>query len=62
VAKVVNLGRARKARARDEKRRTADANAALHGLSKAEKALARARREKAARDHAGHARDDSDEG
>ena len=46
---VVNLNRARKARTRAEKRREADANAAFHGLSKAQKALAKAQAEKAGR-------------
>ncbi len=38
TAKLVNLTRARKTRARDEKRRLADANAARHGLTRAERA------------------------
>ena len=53
MARVVNLNRARKDRNRAEKRRKADANAAFHGLSKAQKDLARARAEKDARDHDG---------
>ncbi len=36
--KVVSLSRARKTRARDDKRRQADANAARHGRTKAERA------------------------
>ncbi|SDY01787.1 DUF4169 family protein [Citreimonas salinaria] len=55
---VVNLNRVRKARDRAEKRRKADANAAFHGLSKAQKELARARAEKAGREHSGKRRDD----
>lgn len=58
MAGVVNLNRARKARDRAEKRRKADANAAFHGLSKAQKDLARARAEKSGREHAGKKRDD----
>ena len=54
---VVNLNRARKVRDLAEKRRKADANAALHGLSKAQKDLARAQAEKAGREHAGKKRD-----
>ncbi|MGR3497200.1 DUF4169 family protein [Citreimonas sp.] len=57
---VVNLNKARKARDRAEKRRQADANAAFHGLSKAQKALARAEAEKAERAHAGQKRDTPD--
>ncbi len=60
MAKIVNLGRARKDKARSEKRQKADANAAFHGLTKAEKTLARARRDKAARDLDGHKTKDTD--
>jgi Domain of unknown function (DUF4169) len=42
---VINLGKARKERAREDARRRADENAALHGLTRVEKALAKARRE-----------------
>jgi len=41
VAKLVNLRRARKQRARLERQRQADANAALHGISKDVKDTAR---------------------
>lgn len=54
MAQITNLNRFRKDKAREEKRRTAAENAARHGQSKAEKDLARARREKAARDLDGH--------
>ena len=54
MAQPVNLNRFRKQKARDEKRREADANAAKHGLTKAQKELARARAEKAKRDLDGH--------
>jgi len=37
MSEIVNLNRARKARARDEKRITADANAAKFGRTKAER-------------------------
>ncbi|MFZ5670166.1 MAG: DUF4169 family protein [Pseudomonadota bacterium] len=47
---VVNLNRARKARARAEARATAAENRAAHGRTKAEKALAEARALKAGRD------------
>ncbi len=42
---VINLGKARKDRAREEAQRKADENAAMHGLTRVEKALAKARRE-----------------
>ena len=54
---VVNLNRFRKEKARAERRAEADANAAKHGRTKAEKALDQARAEKAARDLDGHERD-----
>jgi hypothetical protein len=57
MAGVVNLNRFRKEKARAEKRAEADANAAKHGRTKAEKALDKARAEKAARDLDGHERD-----
>ena len=38
MAKVVNLSRVRKSRARDEKSRSADANAVKFGRTKGEKA------------------------
>lgn len=58
AGRVVSLSRARKDRARAEKRRTADANAAKHGRTKAEKAAeaARAAREAARLD--AHRRDE----
>jgi len=55
--KVVNLRQARKRKARDEKAKQADANAASHGLSKATVNLAKARAEKSDRDLDGHKRD-----
>ncbi len=57
MAEVVNLTRFRKEKARAEKRAGAEANAAKHGRTKAEKALEKARAEKAARDLDGHERD-----
>jgi hypothetical protein len=50
MAEPLNLNKARKARARDQARAKADANAAKFGETKAEKHLAAARRAKAARD------------
>jgi hypothetical protein len=57
MAKIVNLRTLRKQKARDEKRREGDANAARHGLGKAQKDLAKARAEKARRDLDGHERE-----
>ena len=54
MAKITNLTKARKARARDAKRAVADANAVAHGRTKAETRLEEARGAKARRDHAGH--------
>ena len=45
MKEVINLGKARKQKAREEARKKADANAAMHGLTRVEKALAKARRE-----------------
>ena len=45
----INLNRARKDRGRSEKRATADANAAKHGRTKAERILEATRNVKAAR-------------
>ncbi|MBC7156790.1 MAG: DUF4169 family protein, partial [Rhodobacteraceae bacterium] len=50
MAGVVNLRQARKDRARAARRAEGDANAAKFGRPKAERELARARAEKAARD------------
>jgi hypothetical protein len=57
MAKLVSLSKARKARARDEKRATADANAVKYGRSGAEKAADKARADKAARDLDGKKRE-----
>lgn len=57
MSSVINLNRFRKAKARAEKRATADANAAKFGQSKAERGLAGARAEKAARDLEAHRRE-----
>jgi hypothetical protein len=47
MAEVVNLNRARKARAKADKSKTAEANRVLHGTSKALRNLAKARKNKA---------------
>ncbi|MBS0280989.1 MAG: DUF4169 family protein [Proteobacteria bacterium] len=57
MAEIVNLRQARKAKARDEKAKTADANRALHGTPKHLRKLAKARSDKAARDLDAHKKD-----
>jgi hypothetical protein len=54
MAEIVNLNRARKAKARSEKERTAQANRVLHGTSKAERKLGEARKNKADQTLSGH--------
>jgi hypothetical protein len=46
AAEIVNLRRARKSKARDEKAAKADANRTKHGVAKPVRDLAKARREK----------------
>ena len=58
TGKVVSLSRARKTREREDKRRQADANAAKHGRTKADKVADAAEANKAERDLDGHRRDD----
>ncbi|MFM7443476.1 MAG: DUF4169 family protein [Tabrizicola sp.] len=57
MGEVVNLRTVKKQAARKAARLAADANAAKHGRSKAERALEEARAEKAARDLDGHKRE-----
>lgn len=59
MAELINLRQKRKEAARKAARTQADANAARFGRSKAEKELARAQTDKAARDLDGHKRDDT---
>jgi hypothetical protein len=54
---ITNLRQKRKQGERDAKRQSADQNAALHGRTKAEKALQQAQALKAARALDGHKRD-----
>lgn len=54
---VINLNRHRKAKARADKRAQADANAARHGRSKAERLADARAADKATRDLDGHKRD-----
>ncbi len=57
MGEIVNLRQARKAKARDEKAKTADANRTLHGTPKHLRNLAKARSDKAARDLDAHKKD-----
>ena len=50
MAEIVNLNRARKAKARGEAERTAAANRIAHGRTKAEKQAAKAEAERRARE------------
>ncbi|HJS46071.1 MAG TPA: DUF4169 family protein [Rhizomicrobium sp.] len=53
-ADIVNLRRARKAKDRAEKEKTAEANRILHGTPKVVKKLGAARKDKAEQHLAGH--------
>lgn len=59
--KVVSLSRARKTRARDNKRQQADANATKFGLSKAERTAEAQTAERAVRHLDAHRRTDESE-
>jgi len=59
LADVVNLRRARKAKARNEKEKAAEANRLLHGTPKNLRDLSKARSDKAARDLDAHKKDQS---
>ncbi|MBI1250858.1 MAG: DUF4169 family protein [Alphaproteobacteria bacterium] len=58
MAEIVNLRRAKKARARDDADKSAAAARLQHGRTKAEKAATRATKDKAARDLDGHRREE----
>ncbi len=58
IRKVLSLSRARKSRARDEKRREADANAALHGRNKLARLAEEAEAARVKRVLDAHKRDD----
>lgn len=60
MAEIINLNRAKKAKARAEKSAQADANRAKHGTPKAVRNLAKARKDKTARDVEGHKLDKED--
>ncbi|MGR3514176.1 MAG: DUF4169 family protein [Paracoccaceae bacterium] len=57
MSKIVNLNKARKARARDADRKVVDANAVKFGRTKAERALDRDEVDKAARKLDDHKRE-----
>ena len=54
MAEIINLRQARKAKARAEKDKTAQANRIAHGTSKAVKNLSEARQDKADQHLSGH--------
>lgn len=51
---VINFNKARKAKARADRRAQADENAVRHGRTKSERALTKLREDKSKRDHDGH--------
>lgn len=57
AADIINLNRARKAKARAEKAQNAEENRILHGAPKAQRNLAKARTDKARRDLDAHKKD-----
>ena len=61
MKKVVNLRQARKARARDAARHRADANAAKHGRTKAQRQRDAAIADRMHRALEGHRREDDDD-
>ena len=54
MAEIINLGRARKAQAKAEKEKTAEANRIAHGTSKVLRNLEKARKDKADQGLSGH--------
>ena len=54
MAEIINLRRARKAKGRAEKEKTAEANRVLHGTPKALRNLQKARKDKADKGLTGH--------
>jgi hypothetical protein len=61
MAEIVNLNRARKARARRQKDKTAEANRVAHGTPKALRNLGEARKDKADQALSGHKLENGDE-
>lgn len=60
MAEIVNLKRARKAKARDEAERKAEANRVKHGVAKSTRKLAEQQKEKSKRDVEAHRLDDDE--
>jgi hypothetical protein len=60
MAEIVNLRRARKAKARTEKDKTAQANRVAHGTPKAVRKLSQAQKDKAEQRLAGHQLEDDE--
>ena len=54
MAEIINLNRARKARAKAQKAKTADANRVAHGTPKALRKLSEAKKDKAEQRLLGH--------
>jgi Domain of unknown function (DUF4169) len=54
MIEIINLNRARKAKKRTEKEKTAEANRVLHGTPKALRNLQKARKDKADQGLSGH--------
>ena len=61
MADIVNLNRARKAKAKADKEKTAEANRVLHGTPKSLRNLAEARKDKADQGLSGHKLENPDE-
>ena len=59
MAEIVNLNRARKARAKAEKTKQAETNRVLHGTPKALRNLQKARKDKADQGLGGHKLEDN---
>ena len=57
MAEIINLRQVKKQAARKAARASADANAAKHGRTKAERVLEKTRTDKAAKDLDGHKRE-----
>lgn len=61
MAEIVNLNRARKAKARAEKAQRADANRVVHGTPKVIRELAEAKKDKAEQRLLGHRLENEDD-
>ena len=61
MAEIINLNRARKAKAKADKDKAAETNRILHGTSKAVRNLAEARKDKADQGLSGHELKDKDD-